>query len=471
MHQRYMTTPMLTLHVPQVYSKELRLQHNAATDQRWLRISSNWLDAFGFSPNAPIARTVLAPGQGLAITADPAGTTRVYRRRYTTRRSNPFETQLDLKGQQLLDAAFPGYIERVHVTFTPGRLSIVPVAERSAAIRTRQRRTPVPLTAFVAMSSGIDAACLAQLGFVTDHLLEYRPPEKRDRSEEKVRDLTETGVMTACHNTSFRHVWNEDLRRVSMDRIAAALNAGPGCGLLHLSLQCDDFSALKPKSLKARHLEDGDTTHDLVYDALRLIEAVAPASIIVENVPGFSSAEEGRLLLTKLRRFGYHVSTMIGDAREFGGATSRKRFYVVASVFPGFRMPTPPMAQRPAGWVWNELVADLLHECRDVTDNVSVRLGFETGRIRLLTPESSSAPTVTKSQSRMTKDALYLRDVDGRVRFPSERVLQRLNGIPASFSFAATSSELAQEQIGQSIDWDLHEAIAKAVRNHLLTNW
>lgn len=462
---------VLQMHRPDVLTKELKLQHNASTRERWLRLSSNLLDAFGFTPETRIQRTVLGPGQGLEIACDPNGSTKVHVREYTRRRNNPTETLIDIKAQQLLDAAFPGHTDRVHFTLTPGRILCVPVIERATAIRVGMRQAPSPLSAFVALSAGVDVACLQSAGFAVRRLLEWRPPEKRDTSDRGQRDLTETGVVTALLNTPVAVVHNEDLRRFDYERTRALLAHEPALGLLHVSVQCDDYSALKSKSLRAQHVADGDTTRDLTYDTLRLIEAARPAVVMVENVGGYATSPEGELLTIKLRRWGYHVHAQTFDARDFGGATSRKRWYCVASVYPDFAFPVPQPAPREPGWIWNAIVADELAHCRDVTDNVSVVKGIAQRRIRLLTPESTSAPTVFKSQSRMTKDALYLRDADGRIRFPTERLLRRLNGLPDTFTFAGVSGEVATEQIGQSIDWSLHHAIASAVREHLLARW
>lgn len=361
----------------------------------------------------------------------------------------------------------------MHLTFEQGRIIARPVAERTHSIRVGLRKSASPLTAFVALSAGVDAACLRAAGFDTRALLEWRPNEKRDLAGPNPRDFTETGCMTAIANSPFAMVFNEDIRTLDHRRLEQTLANEAPFGCLHVSIQCDDFTNLKAASLKTKHLEDLDTTRDLVYDVLKLIEnpGVRPACVVIENVPGFKDAAEGQLLMTKLRRWGYDVHAQVLDARDFGGRTSRQRLYIVASVFPGFTMPTPTGRTREPGALWAEIVADEIDQCREVTHTTSVQGGFATGRIRLLRPDGLHAPTVTKSQSRGTKDALYLATDDGRILALTERMLRRLNGIPDTFRLDTTSSELAVEQIGQSIDWDMHHAVASATRDHLLANW
>jgi DNA (cytosine-5)-methyltransferase 1 len=463
--------PEVRLFVPDVATKQLKLQRNEQTKERWLRISSNLLALYGFAADTRIERVVRDESDGLEFRVDPAGATKVYTRRYPRRRNNPTEVQLDVKSQTVIDAAFPRYVERVHVTMEAGKVVCRPIMEGPAIIRARHRSARNPLTAFAALSAGVDAACLAQVGFSIRSLLDWRPPEKRDTTAGGFRDMTETGILGGLSNLAIPYVFNEDLRQVQYARLREIRANEETLGMLHMAIQCDDFSVAKGSKLKAMHLDDGDTVRDLTYYGLRLVEETRPVTVVVENVPGYSKSPEADQLRIVLRRMGYAVQDAIFDARDFGGWTSRKRFYLVATQLPGYVFPVPGMPARTPGALWETVVADQLAYCRDVTDNVSVQKGIEGGRIRLITPETSSAPTVLKSQNRMTKDAIYLQLPNGRILFPTETILQRLNGIPDQHRFTAVSGEVATEQIGQSIDWPMHHAIASSVRAHLLEHW
>ncbi len=456
----------IALKVPTILTKELAIQRNASSGERWIRLSSNLLDGYGFSPNTRIERRVLGPGAGFALEVNPAGATKVYRRTYNQRRRNnpcSVNTQIDLKSQSFLDAAIPHVFERVHFTLKAGVIVARPVPERTFHIRKRLRMAESPLETFVALSSGVDAACLASEGFRMRALLEYRPNEKRDTN-----DLTETGVLTALSNNSFNIVLNENIFTVDMARIRGLLGDGPQLGLLHVSPQCDDFSSLKTKAARDASVAELTTTRDMVYDVLRLIETTEPASVCVENVPGFGTSAEGLMLLTRLRRWGYHVWSDVLDAREHLGNTSRRRFYAYASVFPGF-VPPPPQEPRITP-IWS-LIEPYLDGCNDVSSTRTVAAGIETGRIRLITPESTHAPTITKSQARQTKDAIYIKTADGRYLLPNEDLLKVIQGIPTSFDLNAVSAEIGTEQIGQSIDFPMHHQLVRAIRAHLDANW
>lgn len=443
--------------VPEVVTKDLAVGHRG--DRRRVVLSSNFLRMFGFEPGVRHSVEPLPGLGGLRLACDPAGSQQVYERSYASRRNNPFEAQVHLENQALLDAGLPGYTERVHFELRQGEVLIRPLANRTFGIR-RKMANVRDLAAFVAMTSGVDVRCLADCGFRIDSVLEYRPREKRDQA-----DLTETGALNVLANARPRVLINEDISKLDMATVERLMADGPPVSVLHLSLQCDDFSTLKSAKAKAAAVESLETSADLVYDGLRLIETVRPAVVMVEQVAGFATSPEGRLLAVKLGKWGYHVSGAVLDARDHGGLTSRARYYLVASVWPGFEMPAATPRQ---GGVW-PVVESYLAGCRDVSHTKAVADGVATGRIRLITPESAHAPTVTKSQARQTKDSVYVK-VGGRYYLPSQALLARLNGLPADFSLDLVNSEVAAEIVGQSVDVPMHEAVARAVRQHIEQN-
>lgn len=444
--------------IPKVVTKDLAIAHRG--EKRRVLLSSNFLRMMGFDASVRHNIEPIAPLDGMRLTCTPDGSHKIYERSYTKRKNNPFETQIDIQNQALIDAAIPSYTERVHFEIRRGEILIRPLANRTFTIR-RQFAGAQDFAAFVAMTSGIDTRCLVDCGFKIDAVLEYRPQEKRD-----LTDLTETGALNVLANASPRVLFNEDISRVEMSRVERLMGDAPPIALLHLSLQCDDFSPLKTGKAKAGAVASLDTTADLVYDGLRLIETVRPAVVMVEQVPGFASSPEGRLLTIKLRKWGYHVTGAVLDARDHGGLTSRSRYYLVASVWPGFDM--PPAQPRPADPIW-PLIARHLHQCRDVSHTNTVAEGLATGRIRLINQRSTCAPTITKSQNRQCKDSVYI-EHEGRYLLPTTALLAELNGIPSDLSFDCVADTIASEIIGQSIDVPMHEGVVRAVRSHIATN-
>lgn len=149
--------------VPEVITKELALVR--CGDNRKVRLSSNLLPLVGFEPGRRHSVEVLPGAGGLRLAFDTNGRQQVYQRRYKRRKNNPFEAQVEVSNQQLLDAAIPGYTERVHFTMRHGEIMIRPLANRTFSIRRNLARQADPLSAMVAMSSGIDAHTLSAAGF------------------------------------------------------------------------------------------------------------------------------------------------------------------------------------------------------------------------------------------------------------------------------------------------------------------
>lgn len=82
----------------------------------------------------------------------------------------------------------------------------------------------------------------------------------------------------------------------------------------------------------------------LVYEFVRILEALRPALFLFENVPGFVS-ESTRIsdwLIEQCRAAGYGVSAGILDASEYGAPQRRRRWILL-----GCRAGCPPALPRP----------------------------------------------------------------------------------------------------------------------------
>ncbi|EBN0382814.1 DNA cytosine methyltransferase, partial [Salmonella enterica subsp. enterica serovar Dublin] len=458
---------MLPIVSPSVVTKQLAF--NRVGDKRKVRVSSNFLDVMGFKPGMGIA---VEPGEGMGgfsviPATDELQTHQVYQRRYQpkSRSNNPLETVIEFSGQGLIDKCFPRYTERFHVEMRKGRVVFTPVANRAFAIADRFRKTS-PFRAFVALTGGVDIHVMESLGWKAEIVLEHRPVEARDRASG--RNLSEVHALNTLVNSSPRILLNEDIHHLELDRLGALLAECPPIGLAHYSLGCDDHSNAKSPRDKERSLEDLSTMLDMVYPALKQIEVVNPAVVLVENVPNFKASGAGAMMGTTLRRMGYFLTEMVLNGLDFGAYQGRERYYMVASVFPGFVPPKPE--QRAGGRLW-PVIEKHLGDCADVTALKSIQARESTSRRMpaFLTRESTSCPTILKSQDRGVKDAVYIQD-GGRIYKPSVDLVQELMSIPDSFDISWMAKEQATETLGQSVDYRLHSAVMAAVRDHLNVN-
>lgn len=452
---------LVRVNIPEIATKQLRFRRNGG--RRVLTISSNLLQLFDFSKGDNVVERSLGPGKGMVIERtydlfDQAPSKKVYSRRYPRRKNNPLEHLVEVSSQQLLNLSFPKDCSKVHVRFERGRILVTPIrtiAERAKANAERAS----PGATFVALTSGVDLASLRAADFSISAVLEWRPQESRDKT-----DLSETGALTALANSGEIHaIFNEDVTCAVLHEIERAMAAHPVM-LFHASPQCDDHSTLKAKKLKDRDLEQATSSDDMIIDLLNLVERLAPPVIVFENVPGMLGSAAYHVACLRLARWGYRRYEHVGDARDFGGLTSRRRAYVVFTQLDApFSFEAPFTIRQKDAW---SVVASDIDQCRDVSGSKSLQDGKECGRLRRVTPASTSIPTPVKSQARMAKDSIVIEPEEGVFLWPTEDQLKRFLGIE-EVDLETVSATIASEIIGQSIDQPHHSSIMRSVRRHI----
>lgn len=460
-----MSANELSFNTPDLMTKSLSFKKMNG-GKRKLVVSTNWLTLIGFEAGAPNVEKSLGPNQGIVIERvrdlfdGNDRVKKVYTRSYKQRRNNPIETLLDISSQKLLDESFPASCSRVHITFTKDKVEIRPLTTHQERALENARKADDPLSVMAACTSGVDLHSMQKHGHSIHSIIEYRPAELRDK-----KDLTETGALNAVANIEgIKAVYNEDINTINLDRIAAAVNESPFTTFV-ISPVCDDFSTVKAKSLKDRSLEDLSSGIDMGYDLLRIVERLAPPTILIENVSGWVKSDMYRIISLRLRRWGYQEHCIVADARDYDGLTSRKRAYSFFTALPSpFNWEKP--SERRTTPIWS-IIEEHLPELRDVTHSKSLNDGIACGRLRTITPESCHSPTFLKSQLRMAKDSCVIR-VDDRLYWPSEALTKRLMGIDESFTLENCSTTIASEIIGQSVDMGLHDMVVRSVKRHLI---
>ena len=108
---------------------------------------------------------------------------------------------------------------------------------------------------------------------------------------------------------------------------------------------CQPFSKQrKPKQANARNRLRRKSDAKLLWELCRIIEAVKPAHVLVENVPGLTKVpgfSTYRRLVRMLRINGYNVDEGVLDAKHFAVPQSRRRFVLVASRTKRVALPEP----------------------------------------------------------------------------------------------------------------------------------
>ena len=184
---------------------------------------------------------------------------------------------LDIRSQTLINDAFPEDTQTVHIQFTYGEILITPMDNRKAAAIKQFKKSNNEC--FVACRSGVDAVYMVKKGFKIETLLEYRPNEKGDKN-----DMSETGALNAIANVEVKHLINEDIMNLDIEKIAKLCTKSNYTNAT-FSIQCDEFSNVKANSLKDSALDDGTTSLDMVIDAISIISKFNFPTLTVENVP------------------------------------------------------------------------------------------------------------------------------------------------------------------------------------------
>lgn len=464
---------LLKLNVPDVVTKLLKARRNK--DRRVFTVSSNWLPLFGFHGEAQVVEEVIAPGKGFRVrlaTPDDGKTKKVYVREYSSRSANPLkadarrvEQQIETKSQRLIQEAM-GDAEHAHITFRQGEITFVPVTTVERRLLQDLSKDDM-ISTLVAMTGGVDCSVLQQGGFRVDALVEYRNQDARDTT-----DYTELTSLSAISSCAPRVLCNEDIYTLNMGKLAALIGDTP-ITVAHVSLECPDFTGgVKSKEAKRKSIENLSSTIDMFIPALNLLDAIKAPVLVLENVAGFMGTADtpnpiNDVFCLQLRRRGYQVYQRVFDASEYGGYTTRKRMYMVASTLASeFSFPEP--TGKRSNRVWDEVIIPHLAEImtRDITDGKVTQDALSSGRAAIISKDRAFSPTMMRAQGQATKDSIMI-EYEGRYYRPPVSVLKKLNSLPASFDSDWMPADKAAQIIGQSICGKLHHSIMQSVKLHI----
>jgi DNA (cytosine-5)-methyltransferase 1 len=193
--------------------------------------------------------------------------------------------------------------------------------------------------------------------------------------------------------------------------------------------------------------------------------------VLIENVPNMKNSDAGKMLKARMKRLGYKVVDEVLDGRDFGGLTSRVRYYLVGTLLDvNFEMPKP--IERNSKPIWDKFIEPYIlnGEARLVNHSLSFKKGLESGRLRVIKRDSLFSGTILKSQDRMAKDSIVIMDEkrNGNMYFPSVEQLAKLMQIPDNYNLFTSSKAISTEFIGQSIEFPMHDAIVQQIRESLL---
>ena len=143
----------------------------------------------------------------------------------------------------------------------------------------------------------------------------------------------------AIHDIGKEEIYYSDATQIDPSTL-------PDFDLICGGFPCQAFS----NAGKRRGFEDARGI--LFFEIARLAEARRPPYLLLENVPGLLSHDEGKTfctILTALDDLGYHVEWMVLNSKDFGVPQSRKRVFIICYLDPrcaGKILPVPETAEQ-----------------------------------------------------------------------------------------------------------------------------
>ena len=262
-------------------------------------------------------------------------------------------------------------------------------------------------------------------------------------------------------NRPYWNVIEADLRRFSADYWR-------GIDVIAAGLPCPPYS-IAGKQLGA------DDERDLFPVFLKIVSAVCPQAVVVENVrglmqPRFDSYRE--YIRGQLSDLGYIVHWESLDAYDFGASQHRTRSFLIAEKTGKFQWPKPNGGGPTVGETLRDLMAgrgwELVDEWAKGADKPAPTL--VGGSLKHGGPDLG--PTRARAAwAKLGVDGLGVANeppINGFAGMPrlTLPMLAKLQSFPDNWSFVGTKTQ-RYRQIGNALTVNLSKAIATAVKKCL----
>ena len=317
----------------------------------------------------------------------------------------------------------------LQVVTRQGTITITP----PKALQHRMRRVKNGLEGSVFAGGGLLTQAAREAGFTCAWAIE--------RNEEYAKRFRQQHPAAIVHVDSVSDVSGDQLDQVE---------------LMTIGLPCEPFSGLR-NGRKGTVPED-HANGDLVYSALRLVEEVAPYTVVLEEVPAFLKSGAGFILIGALRRMGYTVEAKVINPRDYGELAGRKRAVVIATTDDAVVWPEPRRCTRRLG----DILDDVMSNDEAWWNEESKAWWFKHGRTqrakgngfagKVMTPETDSVPCIPKRyfNQQGQNPVVAHPTVADTYRWLSVSEVARLHGVPGTY-MAELPKTLAGEMLGQGV--------------------
>lgn len=236
-------------------------------------------------------------------------------------------------------------------------------------------------------------------------------------------EIDRMAATTYAANHPEVHLWRVDVRKLSGAEIRRVLGLRKGrLDLLAGCPPCQGFSSMRTRNGKRKVR---DKRNDLVFDYLRLVKALKPKAVMMENVPALAENQRMKKLAKKLAAMGYNMNgtPVVLDTADFGVPQRRRRMILMCSRIKAIAMPAANPIKRTVRQAIGNMRApakskDALHRIKEAREERTleiIRLIPKDGGSRSDLPEEFHLPCHRRLE-RKAKGGGF-KDVYGRMRW------------------------------------------------------
>ncbi|MGB0989282.1 MAG: DNA cytosine methyltransferase [Halarcobacter sp.] len=233
---------------------------------------------------------------------------------------------------------------------------------------------------------------------------------------------------------------------------------------------CEGYSA------SGEGTKEGHKTGSLGYYFLKIIEAIRPSLILIEEVPDFRNSAMETFAKYVLESMGYYISTTNLIGSDYGSLTKRNRYCMIASMKGYFEFDDSktecakqvkdilevPIENRV--WLDKENSDTIAYSLEKEQKHIAKGDGFRLERAYI---EDSKVATVTKGyyKNRLTDPILVHPEDETKFSWFTPRELARINGLPEDFIIPNVKTT-AGEIIGQGVCYESFNNLGKSIVRH-----
>jgi len=240
----------------------------------------------------------------------------------------------------------------------------------------------------------------------------------------------------------------------------------PDHDLLAAGFPCQPFSSIGQRA-GFKHKTQGT----LFYDVLRIVNAKRPISILLENVKGLTTHDNGntfRVIRESLAEIGYSIFFRILNATDYGVPQTRERIYIVG--FDKRRFETNlnfywPKAIGQHVGIGKFIEKGILSHSISTHLQKSYIYKFDDGRPQVITPKSNfPVKTLVSTYHKIQRlTGTFVADGPTGLRLLTANECKAIMGFPRSFKIPVSRTQMYR-QLGNSVAPPVVKAIVREIR-------